>query len=308
MAEKDNKPQGRGSFSLGDVLLERGKHRDDDIGDVWAEQKRIREHEALLEIEYRQAKEKAKQIKATIKQHQIGDETLFGDDLKKYIAKTPKTRVSTQLKKGLQHAQSGLRSVPRPSRTTAIKKSLRLTKKRVVLGSFVGLIALSFILRPLLGSLAKPGESNSGSQETLGQSTAGESSGALQEVTSTEFELLYPAGVNPDNVKVVKINPENTATVYSYIDKFENTQLRISEQRVPESFKPATEAALQKLAESFNAKSVVQIDNAKVYHGKNEGGGTAQSLLFIKKDLLIFIAASQGLTDDKWAAYISSFN
>ncbi len=304
---KTNPPK-RGTFSLGDVLIERGKHRNDDIGDIWAEQKRIREQDALLEIEYRQAKEKAKQIKATIKKHQIGDETIFGDDLKKYMAKSPsKPKVSQHLKKGLNYAQSGVRNVPRPKRPASIS-SLHITKKHFVLGGFVGLVVLSFILRPLVGSPAKPSEPSSGTQGTLGESTATGATDALQEVEATEFELLYPAGVNPDNVKVVKINPENTATVYSYVDKLENSQLRISEQKVPDSFKPGTDAALQKLADSFNAKSIIQIDDSKVYHGKNEAGGTAQSLLFIKNDLLILIAASQAVSDDKWAAYITSFN
>lgn len=61
------------------------RDQDDDIASVWDEQKRIRAQDKLLEIEYEIAKEKARRLKEQIKKNQIGDETIFGDDLKKYM-------------------------------------------------------------------------------------------------------------------------------------------------------------------------------------------------------------------------------
>lgn len=307
MGIKDSKPTGgRGSFSLGDVLLERGKHRDDDIGDVWEEQKRLREQESLLEIEYKQAREKAKQLKTQIKQHKIGDETIFGDDLKKYmpkldadVIKEPAVQRLKQLKKAPVVARKIIKHRPQ----------LHLSKKQLSLVAVGGVLLIGLVARPLLGNPPADSSKALDTSATLADTTADAATTAdLPQVESTEFGLLYPAGVNPGNVKVVKVNPENTATVYAYVDKLEEAQLRISEQRVPASFAVDESGELQKLANSFNAKSVIQIDGTKVYHGKNESGNVKQSLIFIKNDLLIFIASSAVQTDDKWAAYISSFN
>jgi hypothetical protein len=323
----------RGSFSLGDVLLERGRLRSpeseqankdklgakkssatqtslsdvkladsahhDDIGNIWAEQKRLREQDSLLEIEYRQAKEKAKQIKSQLKQNKLGDESLLGDELSKYIPKV----------KGTLKAKISKRAAGPKDQTPKLPLSNRLhfTKKHLIVGGLVSVVVLSLGLRLILSNKSSSSDGNSKDTSAILGKETDIKAADLPEVTQTDFNLLYPAGMNPANAKIVRISPENAAVVYSYVDKLDEAQLRISQQRVPDEFKPGVDAAAQELAKGFNLNSVIQVDSIKVYHGYNDKNDVTQSLMFIKNDLLILIAASQKLSDDKWASYIGTF-
>lgn len=77
----------------------------EDIASVWDDQRQIRTQDRLLEIEYELAKEKARRLKEQIKKNQIGDETIFGDDLKKYMpGYRPKAESSLRLAKNVLRA------------------------------------------------------------------------------------------------------------------------------------------------------------------------------------------------------------
>lgn len=299
MDEQDKTSNRRPSSSLGDVLLERGRHSsDEDIGTLWTEQKRMREEDSLLEIEYRQAKQKARALKKRIKEHQIGDETLFGDDLKHYM---PGVSVSP----ALNRTKGALRGVVHSgwSKLSYLPKSL--TRRSRIALVLVAVVAGSLVF-------AKPLIFDSGAEtetSTLGQSTGGQGTGGKTDlpVETPAFSLLYPSEVNPSNVQTVRVSPAGADQVYAYIDKIGEAQLRISQQQLPANFQADPASELQKLATGFQATNVIELDGSKIFHGYNDQAGGTQSLIFIKKNLLILIASSKKLDDDVWAGYISSF-
>ena len=125
----------------------------------------------------------------------------------------------------------------------------------------------------------------------------------VDEDVSLEFPILYPS--NSANIQVVQVNPKGSATAYTYIDKVLDTEIRVTQQKVPESFNIERSQKLKELADSFQASSIIQIDGENIYHGYSEKGRT-QSLVFVKKDLLILIASPLKLNDDVWVGYITA--
>lgn len=287
--------------SLGDVLLERGKHRDEDIGDIWREQKRIREEESLLELEYRQAKQKAKAIKAKMKEQQKIEEAPLIGELKRHAP-----NAELQPEKLLEAAKKAYRPIQLSVVGLFIRFIKPVASRRKTLALAVLVVAsvmIMFIAKPF-GSSGRDKSKDASATATLGEAVS-TGTGDLEGVQDTEFELIYPNSVNPSNVKVVRVNPDNAATVYAYVDKLDDAQLRISQQVVPENFKPSVDTSLKDLAESFNLNYIIQIDDTKVYHGFNDKDNT-QALMFVKENLLVLIASSQKLSDDTWASYIAT--
>lgn len=121
------------------------------------------------------------------------------------------------------------------------------------------------------------------------------------------FKILYPGNKDENSVgELVKVSPPASAPVYTYLDNVGEIQLNVSQQELPDTFKINQDGELQKLAGSFQANDVIQVDSVKVYHGQSGSG--VQSLLFIKGNLLITIRSSQKITNDTWAAYISALH
>ena len=58
------------------------------------------------------------------------------------------------------------------------------------------------------------------------------------------------------------------------------------------------------LAQGFNAKDELKIDDMTVYVGNSIRG--PQSLVFTKRNLLILIRSETKISDPEWASYIAS--
>lgn len=117
------------------------------------------------------------------------------------------------------------------------------------------------------------------------------------------FDMLLPKGKTTDQISFALVSPEGNAPVYAFIDQIGSTKIKISEQELPEQFKSNPDAELERVAKSFQATDIIQIDEIKVYHGLSDKT-KVQSLVFVKNRRLIFIASPDKLTDDTWAGYI----
>jgi hypothetical protein len=118
-----------------------------------------------------------------------------------------------------------------------------------------------------------------------------------------DFDILIPAGIKLANLDIVRISPAGNEPVYTYVDDFGGDEISISQQQIPKSFKDDNNTELERLAKSFQATSVIQIDDNKVFHGQSDKT-KQQSLIFIKDELLVFIKSPQKLSDEAWAGYI----
>jgi len=271
---KKSKPleQKKTSIKLDSLLREgRLKTVDPDIGDVWQELHKInKQEEKAFNQKIEKVKTKLKKLKIKIPSQAQAKST-------KKLSKTPKKS------------------------TLKIKPQLRKKPVRIALGLSVAIVALTIV---------KSATSNNKTDQlgaktsTAPQLSSGNIDADIPEVDSTEFPLVWPGGKSEKDFKIVRVSPFGNDTVYAYIDSLNGQDIKISQQKLPERFNTDRDVKLKELADSFQATNVIQIDDQKVYHGYSENINT-QSLIFIKKDLLIFIASPQQTADEIWAGYIA---
>lgn len=176
----------------------------------------------------------------------------------------------------------------------------KLTKKQKALGLVCVLLIMCSVTILLVRDNDKPQVAGTNNIEQFDPSTP-------LPRDKPEFPILYPGNKDEKSVgEIVKNSPPNQPASYVYVDTLGGTKIQVSQQALPDKFKVNQDGELQKLAESFQASNVIQVDSVKVYHGSSASG--VQSLMFVKGNLLVLIASTQKLSDDAWAAYISALH
>jgi hypothetical protein len=93
---------------------------------------------------------------------------------------------------------------------------------------------------------------------------------------------------------------------FIYVDKVGTTQINVSEQPLPDSFKDNPSREVQALANSFNATEKISLGNNTIYIGSYGQG--LQRVIFIKNNLLVLITSNGSVTTSQWATYVNSLN
>jgi len=181
---------------------------------------------------------------------------------------------------------------------------------------FLPLLALVIIV--ILGSLRailvakKPFATNTQSAQQTGppasppnSDTSPNDIGEGTANSKPDFTVLMPQSATKDKLKSVTRKTPDGSVVYSYEDKLSGTKIEVTQQQLPSEFASAPQIELEKIAKSFQATSVIQIDGQNVYHGLNEKTGI-QLLVAIKSNLLVFIRSDKKLPDEAWVGYITS--
>lgn len=278
------------------------KQKGQDIDDVWKEQIKLKEEAERLEIEYRVAKKMAKELKQKMKEQEplvYGDPVFsdllspevkdFGKKLKPYKEK------ATQFVK--RHTKTTTNKAKVAGRIVG-KKSKKIRKKHL-------LFVLPVIIVMIGGFVIRMQFQNKEKTEVQSATTTRSPSDIPLNQTP-DFDPLLPSDKTTDQLGgLARISPEGQDAVYAFVDVLEGQQLNVSEQKVPEAFKQDRDAKLEKLAKDFQAVSVIQVDDTRVYHGVSEKT-KVQSLIFVKDDLLVFIKSPQKFTDDIWVGYITN--
>lgn len=91
---------------------------------------------------------------------------------------------------------------------------------------------------------------------------------------------------------------------FIYIDKIDATQINVSEQPLPDSFKQDPGGQIATLAKSFNATEKISLGSTTIYIGSYGQG--IQRILFIKNNLLVLVTSSGSITVSQWATYVNS--
>ncbi len=141
------------------------------------------------------------------------------------------------------------------------------------------------------------------------------------------FALLYD-GKNPDDKPAVlagstekanfeyslpdgdatgadgEIKYDSTKNIVNFKDEIGGVPITISQQPLPSSFKDDTDAKVKKLAEDFSATKTIATANPTAYIGTSIKG--PQTVIFSKKDLLVFIQSTKVIEDRDWAEYITN--
>lgn len=120
-----------------------------------------------------------------------------------------------------------------------------------------------------------------------------------------KYATVVPAGKSIQSLGGwTRISPPNRDPVYAYADKIDGVQINVSEQPLPANFLSDTANQIAQLAEGFGATGKFTVGSTPVYIGTSVNG--PQSLILSKSKLLILIKSTTPLSNNKWAAYISS--
>jgi cytoskeletal protein RodZ len=116
---------------------------------------------------------------------------------------------------------------------------------------------------------------------------------------SPDFADLTPSG---KGVEWSRLSPPNSASFYVYTDTISGVPIRVSEQTLPSSLKSDDQVA--ELAKNYSANRSIDVGGTTVYIGTS--AKQTQSIIFVKRSLLILITSNDVLNDHQWNTYISS--
>lgn len=116
------------------------------------------------------------------------------------------------------------------------------------------------------------------------------------------FAYSLPKGSSEGLDGAVKFDVQRK--VVNYTDSIGGVAITISQQPLPEAFKQDTDAKVRKMAEDFSATKTIATANPTAYVGTSAKG--PQTVIFSKKDLLVFIQSTKEIDDHDWAEYITS--
>lgn len=153
----------------------------------------------------------------------------------------------------------------------------------------------------------RPGANNNPKGPTISEvASVTDTQDASENGTKTAeptFSVLVPTGKKLDELGGIERKSPAGDTVYTYADMVDGVRVEITQQELPESFKSDRGGKVKDLAKSFYAESVIQVDEIPVYHGYSDKT-RYQTLIFTKKDKLIFILSPTKISDDKWVGYL----
>ncbi len=171
-----------------------------------------------------------------------------------------------------------------------VKYAKKLSKRQVAYGTtaIVAIGALGFASKVVFGRYFSPKQSSS----VLSNSAI-----------KADFKPLIPEG-REEQITVNALKYDNQHGVITYNDKFNNADLTVSQQKLPEDLKG--EEVLKNFASSFNATEVIDTIRGKIYVSSNEDGGQVAVMRY--GELLIFFQASSKLNILQWVDYTGSLN
>ncbi len=296
---KDDEPADLNVSSKDEVLRSRLSYIDrsktDDISDIWGEQIKISQENERIKNEYKQAKIRAKKLKKQIRSNYVGNKpesvllNKAGKTKKNILNKVNSYKVKSKpLNKSIRPVKSLVGSI--------LINLLNSRKRALVV--LLPLIIIGFVYL----------FNNDSQKDILGTSTDNQTfqSGTLPK-EQPAFNLLYPSGKSAQDYDPVRISPDSNEPAYTYIDYIGDTQINVSQQRIPEKIKNDQVTELEALSKSFQATNRISIDENIIYHGYNDKM-KIQSVILVKKELLIFIKSGTVLSDDALAGYIISLN
>lgn len=117
-----------------------------------------------------------------------------------------------------------------------------------------------------------------------------------------DFPYSLPKG-NTENLEG-NVRYDAERKVVNFKDSIGGVEITISQQPLPEGLKEDTESKVKKLAADFSATKEITTANPTAYLGTSEKG--PQTVIFSKKDLLVFIQSTKNIDEHDWAEYITS--
>ncbi len=278
--------------------------KEQEIADIWAEQKRIRLREAIEE-DKRKAEKKARR-----REWRRG----LLNPRKKAVAAAVKPRTVAPSAGAAEAAKAieikismpSLPKVKAPNIPWA-KFKKQLAKVSVKTWVIAGAAAFVLLVLPVIIQFST---NHHAPAKTVSKKTSTKVSGSSNAVTgpvkgTPTYPTILPAGKTADKLGGwARVSPAGADPVYAYADTVAGVIVDVSEQPLPATFRADTTGQVEKLAQGFNATQKLTAGTTTAYLGTSAKG--PQSVIFTEKGLLILMKSASQLTTDQWVAYISS--
>lgn len=166
--------------------------------------------------------------------------------------------------------------------------------RQLMIGS--GVLAACIVV---VGVVALSGSDGKGGQGSLDDSA----NGVLSEQSAKpDFAYSVPKGDETEASGAVRYDADKK--VVNFEDSIGGVNIVVSQQPLPEAFKDDTDNRVKKMAEDFAATEVISTSNPTAYLGNDIKG--PQTVIFAKKDLLVFIQSAKKIDNHDWAEYITN--
>jgi hypothetical protein len=242
------------------------------IGDIWAEQKRIRLNQAI----------QADQKKAAAKQR--GWKRLL------VRPKRPIPKKDGPVPKEVVF-NLNLPKIRMPK--LHVRRALARLQRRWLLVA-AGVAVLAVIGAVFAGSGEGGGAAKKPTAKTDTVQLKGQHPG---------YATILPVGKSiTDLGGWARVSPPDKTPVFAYKDTLFGVLITVSQQPLPSNLK--TDSELAKLAEQFGATEKVAINNLTAYIGTSIKG--PQSVILAKSGLLLLIKSDSKLDNQQWGDYIES--
>lgn len=184
------------------------------------------------------------------------------------------------IKKLATRAKETLKTVPR-------KKAL------IGIGGLAGIIIIYFAAVTLLHQWSLFVDSRQGDFDNA------------KVVETPSFTAILPNGKPIEELGGWKrVSPPKSDPVFAYADKIGNVTIQVSQQKVPEEFKPDIDENVEQMAYDFGAKDKFTAGGLTLYVGQTFKG--IQSVIFRKNDLMVLMKSESKLTNKAWGKYALS--
>lgn len=277
----------------GSVDVPRDKtQQSDDLIELWGRQS------ASLELPRLSIKEELTQLKRYVSS-------------KKHAASTQhKAKMSQKTTRPIQPPDTGTQAEKQPITETrpititlhipALRIPKRLTpntKKPIIVAVLVFVVVVSgvFIILRLAGS----------SDTTTNGEVQGAVTGNIETNVVPSFPVLTPNGNGvADLGGFANIAPKDALPVYAYNDAIGDKKIKVSQQKLPDTLRTDQAVKLKDLAESFNAKTPLEVGDNTAYIGATVKG--AQSVIYVKGENLVLIASDDTISNADWVTYLGN--
>jgi hypothetical protein len=101
-----------------------------------------------------------------------------------------------------------------------------------------------------------------------------------------------------------RVSPSDRSPVFAYADKIGDVAISVSQQPIPESFKPNVDDSVAELAKNYAATEKISVGSLTLYVGTSAEG--PQSAILAKDDLLILMKSTKKIDSRAWADYVQS--
>jgi len=123
------------------------------------------------------------------------------------------------------------------------------------------------------------------------------------ETSNPSFSSITRDGL-PATWKIV--SPPGADPVYAYTDKINDVSISVSQQPIPDSFKPNIEENVEGLAQNFDADIKYKAEGIIIYVGTSAKEYRPQSAILVKNNLLILIKSKSPISEQDWIKYVNS--